>query len=112
MARSVGVNTHAPAGEAESEDMGFIIRDYQAADWPAIGRVHDRARPDELRGSFDPRAFIPLAEDPEGAYAGVCDMFVAQKAMRSSDSRASTTPTSPGSMSIPRTIAVGSGGPS
>jgi ribosomal protein S18 acetylase RimI-like enzyme len=27
--------------------------------------VHDRARPDELRGSCDPRAFVPLAQEQE-----------------------------------------------
>ena len=43
-----------------------------------ICRVHDRSRPDELRGSYDERAFIPLAEDPEGRYIDVCDMFVAE----------------------------------
>ena len=40
--------------------------------------MHDRSRPDELRGSFDARAFIPLAEDPEGEYIKACTMFVAQ----------------------------------
>jgi GNAT superfamily N-acetyltransferase len=40
--------------------------------------VHDRSRPDELRGSFDARAFIPLADDPEGEYIEVCDMFIAE----------------------------------
>ena len=57
----------------------FIIRDYARSDWEAICRVHDRARPDELRGSFDPRAFIPLAQDAESAYLGVCEMVVAQR---------------------------------
>ena len=42
----------------------LTIRPYRDADWEAICRVHDRARPDELRGSCDPRAFVPLAEDP------------------------------------------------
>ena len=58
--------------------MDFIIRDYEPHDWPAICRVHDRSRPDELRGSFDARAFIPLAEDREGEYVQACVMFVAQ----------------------------------
>jgi ribosomal protein S18 acetylase RimI-like enzyme len=40
--------------------------------------VHDRSRPDELRGSFDARAFVPLALDAEGEYINVCDMSVAQ----------------------------------
>ncbi len=41
----------------------IVIRAYADADWPAVCAVHDRARPDELRGSCDPRAFVPLAED-------------------------------------------------
>ncbi len=56
----------------------FTIREYTPDDWAAICRVHDRARPDELRGSFDARAFIPLAEDPEGQYISLCDMFIAE----------------------------------
>jgi len=59
--------------------MDVFIRDYRPGDWPAVCRVHDRARPDELRGSFDPRAFIPLAEDAEGRYIDACTMFVAQR---------------------------------
>lgn len=59
--------------------MNFVIRDYRADDWPAVCRVHDRSRPDELRGSFDARAFIPLAEDPEGEYIAACSMFVAER---------------------------------
>jgi ribosomal protein S18 acetylase RimI-like enzyme len=43
----------------------IIYRDYQDKDWPAICRIHDRARPDELKGSCDPRAFIPIEQDPE-----------------------------------------------
>ncbi|TLD72538.1 GNAT family N-acetyltransferase [Phragmitibacter flavus] len=45
----------------------FAIRDYHPADWFAVCSVHDRARPDELSGSCDPRAFIPLADDQEDA---------------------------------------------
>ncbi len=59
--------------------MDFTIRAYRSSDWMAVCRVHDRSRPDELRGSFDARAFIPLADDPEGEYIEVCDMFVAQE---------------------------------
>jgi GNAT superfamily N-acetyltransferase len=57
----------------------FEIRDYRPEDWAAICRVHDRARPDELRGSYDARAFIPLAEDPEGETIAQCTMFVAEQ---------------------------------
>jgi GNAT superfamily N-acetyltransferase len=59
--------------------MDVVIRDYRPDDWPAVCRVHDRSRPDELRGSFDARAFIPLAEDPEGGYIKACTMFIAQQ---------------------------------
>lgn len=41
------------------------IREYEDSDWEAIRRVHDRARPEELRGSCDPRALVPLSEDTE-----------------------------------------------
>jgi len=43
----------------------ITYRDYQASDWAAICRIHDRARPDELNGSCDPRAFIPIEQDSE-----------------------------------------------
>lgn len=41
------------------------IRPYQDDDWGAICAVHDRSRPDELRSSCNPRAFVPLAQDQE-----------------------------------------------
>jgi len=41
------------------------FRDYQDADWKAICQIHDRARPDELHGSCDPRAFVPIEQDKE-----------------------------------------------
>ena len=43
----------------------ITYRDYQETDWPAICRIHDRARPDELKGSCDPRAFVPIEKDSE-----------------------------------------------
>lgn len=43
----------------------ITYRDYQDFDWQAICHIHDRARPDELKGSCDPRAFIPIESDPE-----------------------------------------------
>lgn len=43
----------------------ITYRDYQDPDWTAICNIHDRARPDELEGSCDPRAFIPIEQDPE-----------------------------------------------
>jgi GNAT superfamily N-acetyltransferase len=44
-----------------------VIRAYCDADWSAVCMVHDRARPDELRGSCDPRAFVPLAAEQDDA---------------------------------------------
>ena len=41
------------------------IRVYRDADWAAVCALHDRARPDELHGSCDPRAFVPLADEKE-----------------------------------------------
>ena len=40
-----------------------VIRSYEEADWPHARRIHDLARPNELEGSCDPRAFVPLADD-------------------------------------------------
>ena len=43
----------------------LTYRQYQESDWKSICRVHDRARPDEPRGSCDPRAFVPIEQDKE-----------------------------------------------
>jgi predicted N-acetyltransferase YhbS len=43
----------------------ITYREYQDTDWTAICQIHDRARPDELRGSCDPRAFVPIEQDKE-----------------------------------------------
>src|SRR5262245_53937624 len=43
------------------------IRAYRTGDWPAVCIVHDRARPDELVGSCDSRAFVPLAAERSDA---------------------------------------------
>ena len=43
----------------------ITYREYQEPDWTAICQIHDRARPDELRGSCDPRAFVPIEQDEE-----------------------------------------------
>jgi len=40
------------------------LRAYRRDDQQAAIDIHDRARPIELRGSCDPRAFLPLANDP------------------------------------------------
>lgn len=45
------------------ERMEPRIRPYEAADWPAICRVHDAARGQELAlGGVDARAFLPMEE--------------------------------------------------
>ena len=59
--------------------MNITIREYRPDDWREVCRVHDLARPDELRGSFDERAFIPLVEDPEAAYIDECDEETAKR---------------------------------
>jgi ribosomal protein S18 acetylase RimI-like enzyme len=41
------------------------IRRYRDSDWEAICAIHDAARPHELRGSCDPRAFVPIEQDEE-----------------------------------------------
>lgn len=43
----------------------ITLRNYEPGDWQAICDIHDAARPDELRGSCDPRAFVPIQNDPE-----------------------------------------------
>ena len=48
-------------------DDEILIREYRDEDWPHVCAIHDRARVDELRGSCDPRAFVPLAADLEDA---------------------------------------------
>lgn len=52
--------------------MDITIRPYQPADWEIICDIHDRARIDELRGSVDLAAFLPLAvaAEPEGLFDG------------------------------------------
>jgi ribosomal protein S18 acetylase RimI-like enzyme len=52
--------------ETEEHCAGDItIRIYRDEDWPAVCAVHDRARPDELRGSCDPLAFVPLSAEQD-----------------------------------------------
>lgn len=52
--------------------MDIMIRPYQAADWARLCEIHDRARLDELRGSVDLAAFLPLADtaETEGLFDG------------------------------------------
>ena len=55
----------------------IAYRQYEDADWQAICQIHDRARPDELAGSCDPRAFVPIEQDPEIEKLITCRKFVA-----------------------------------
>ena len=52
--------------------MQIAIRPYRDTDWPRLCEIHDRARLDELRGSVDLAAFLPLAEtaETEGLFDG------------------------------------------
>ncbi len=43
-------------------DVPVTLRQYGPSDWESVCAVHDASRPDELRGSVDPRAFKPMAE--------------------------------------------------
>jgi ribosomal protein S18 acetylase RimI-like enzyme len=54
-------------------------REYQDEDWKAVCQIHDRARPDELRGSCDARAFVPIEQDKEVEELKACWKFVAVK---------------------------------
>ena len=40
-----------------------VIREYCESDWLACCTIHDKARPIEMDGSCDPKAFVPLAEE-------------------------------------------------
>jgi ribosomal protein S18 acetylase RimI-like enzyme len=55
---------HAETGSQSTDQLS--IRAYRDDDWLAVCAVHDRARPDELLGSCDPGAFVPLAAEQEG----------------------------------------------
>jgi ribosomal protein S18 acetylase RimI-like enzyme len=52
-------------------------REYKDEDWKTICQIHDRARPDELRGSCDPRAFVPIEQDKEVEELKASRKFVA-----------------------------------
>ncbi len=58
----------------------YEIRPYHpASDFERACRLHDRARPLELVGSCDPRAFVPLAKDAiELAGFHASEKFVAE----------------------------------
>jgi len=55
----------------------IAIREYGQEDWEGICLVHDLARPRELEGSCDRRAFVPLAIDPSAQDIHDCRRWVA-----------------------------------
>ena len=55
----------------------FLVRSYHPADWQSLCQIHDLARPDELAGSCDPRAFVPLENDKEVEHLKLCQKIVA-----------------------------------
>lgn len=55
----------------------ITYRDYSDSDWQSICQIHDSARPDELKGSCDPRGFIPIEQDEEVEDLKTCRKFVA-----------------------------------
>ena len=57
--------------------MEIQIRPFQPADWKTLCEIHDRARPDELLGSCDPQAFIPIEDDEEVEHLKKCQKIVA-----------------------------------
>lgn len=57
------------------------VRAYRDEDWNAVCRIHDAARPIELEGSCDPRAFVPIEDDPvELEDLCQCTILVAEEA--------------------------------
>jgi hypothetical protein len=61
---------HEPPAAAAPDERWpdrLTIQPYQEQDWPAVCAVHDQARADELHGSCDPRAFVPLAGEQKDA---------------------------------------------
>lgn len=55
----------------------ITYRDYSDSDWQSVCQIHDSARPDELKGSCDPRGFIPIEQDEEVEDLKTCRKFVA-----------------------------------
>lgn len=54
------------------------LRPYTSADWPAVCRIHDAARLQELAaGGVDPRAFKPMTEAAEADEFFVSEVVVA-----------------------------------
>lgn len=57
--------------------MTIQIRRFEPEDWDAVCAIHDQARPDELRGSCDPDAFVPIEQDEEVEELRRCSKLVA-----------------------------------
>lgn len=59
----------------------MLIRPYTPADWEAICRVHDAARPHELRSTVGIDAFLTLEQTgkEEGLFDGALDVLVADE---------------------------------
>ncbi len=68
--------------------MNITIRAYGSADWDAICRIHDAARPGELLGSVDASAYLALANvwvaEPDGTPAGFIAASPAETSVGSS----------------------------
>ena len=43
----------------------MTIRAYHDGDWESVREIYDLSKPDEMRGSVDLRAIIPIADDPK-----------------------------------------------
>jgi ribosomal protein S18 acetylase RimI-like enzyme len=54
------------------------IRTFELQDWTRVCEIHDLARPDELRGSCDPKAFVPILNDPQVQDLKLSQKFVAE----------------------------------
>lgn len=61
----------------------MLIRPYEASDWEAICRVHDAARPYELRPTVGMDAFLTLAQtaEEEGLFDAALDVLVVDDAI-------------------------------
>ncbi|MCK5794936.1 MAG: hypothetical protein KAH12_09515 [Anaerolineales bacterium] len=57
--------------------MPTTIHPFQPEDWQDICRIHDAAKPHELKDSCDPRAFVPTEKDPEVEHLKLCQKLVA-----------------------------------
>ncbi|MCD6425249.1 MAG: hypothetical protein J7L35_07050 [Anaerolineales bacterium] len=57
--------------------MPTTIRPFHPENRQDICRIHDAAKPHELKESRDPRAFVPIEKDPEGEHHKLCQKLVA-----------------------------------